>query len=173
MQHDLRSLTGRPNRLPNLRMKTAAGVVLTTLAAAYGVWLPAKAEDNLFHKTGAGLSVNIGLIPALAIQGRPAGDPMAPMPGGPAKSYKYHLVVAVFDAATKERIADAVVKARVSEIGLTGGELTLEKMKGADPVSYGGLVAFPSNARYVIAVKIERPGKPSVSLDFPYEEQAQ
>lgn len=95
------------------------------------------------------------------------------MPGGPAKSYKYHLVVAVFDAATKERITDAVVKARVSEIGLVGGELTFEKMKGTDPVSYGGVVAFPSNARYVIAVKIDRPGNPSVSLYFPYEEQAQ
>ena len=46
-------------------------------------------------------------------------------------------------------------------------------MKGADLVSYGGLVAFPSNARYVIAVEIQRPSHPPVSFDFPYEKQAQ
>ena len=173
MRYSHRQLTDCFNILLRVRLKAVSVLASSALAVALGVSIPAQAEDDPFHKTGSGLSVNIGLIPAPAIQGRPAGDPMAPMPGGPVRSYKFHLVVAVFDAATKERITDAAVKVRVSEIGLAGSEITLEKMKGADPVSYGGLVGLPSNARYVIAVEIKRPSTPSVSFDFLYEKQAQ
>lgn len=172
MRFSLRRLAGCLNNLLRLRLKAVPVLTSSALAVALGVSMPVQAEDNSFHKTGSGLSVNIGLIPALTIQGRPTGDPMAPMPGGPVRSYKFHLVVAVFDAATRERITDASVKARVSEIGLAGNQILLEKMQGTDPVSYGGLVGFPSNGRYVITVKIQRPSAPSVSFDFPYEKQA-
>ena len=173
MRYSHRHLTDCLNIPLRLRLKAVSVVASSALAVALSISIPAQAEDDPFHKTGFGLSVNIGLIPAPAIQGRPAGDPMAPMPGGPVRSYKFHLVVAVFDAATRERITDASVKARVSEIGLAGREITLEKMQGTDPVSYGGLVGFPSNGRYVIAVEIKRPSSPSVSFDFAYEKQAQ
>ena len=173
MRYSHRHLTDCLNIPLRLRLKAVSVVASSALAVALSISIPAQAEDDPFHKTGFGLSVNIGLIPAPAIQGRPAGDPMAPMPGGPVRSYKFHLVVAVFDAATRERITDASVMARVSEIGLAGSEIMLEKMKGTDTVSYGGLVGFPSNGRYVIAVEIERPKHPPVSFDFSYEKQAQ
>ena len=172
MRFSHRHLADCLNILLRLRLKAVPVLASSALAVALGVSIPSQAADDPFHKTGSGLSVNIGLIPAPVIQGRP-GDPMAPMPGGPVSSYKFHLVVAVFDAATRERITDASVKARVSEIGLAGSEILLEKMQGTDPVSYGGLVGFPSNGRYVIAVEIKRPSAPSVSFDSAYEKQAQ
>jgi hypothetical protein len=46
-------------------------------------------------------------------------------------------VAAVFDAATGERVEDAVVEARVAEPGLAGITRRLEPMLIADTVTYG------------------------------------
>ncbi len=63
-----------------------------------GLELPALAQDS---KTTDGLTVYLGVVPAEMVKGPPAHSGEPPIHGGtPRHGHQYHVVAAIFDAAT-------------------------------------------------------------------------
>jgi hypothetical protein len=85
-----------------------------------------------------------------------------------------HLVVAIFNAQSGERVSDAVVEASISPLGLSGTTLGLEPMLIADTISYGGFFDAPYRDLYTITLTIERPGvqQPAVAR-FEYDRRSE
>lgn len=144
------------------------------VAAASGtavlfVSLAASAMDIGQTKTVNGLIVDIGVIPAEIIKGHPKEHPEASAHGGPPPGqHEYHLVVAVFDAASGAGITDAKVQARVSGLGLVGPQKALEAMTIAGTITYGNYFDLPEKGLYTIDIEIERPAG-RVRMEFVYE----
>ena len=154
------------------RARIAALLMILGVAGVLGCAQSASAADDQFYKTVDGIAVYIGVLPAEMIKGHPSGHPEATMHGGlPAGQHEYHLVVAIFDSSSGQRISDASVKAWVSERGVGGNELVLEPMQIEGTVTYGGFVSFPSTAQYVVHLDIARAQAAPVSLDFSYDHQ--
>jgi hypothetical protein len=127
-------------------------LVLLIGVALSAVTTGAEVDEN--PKTADGLTVSLGVLPAAMIQG-----PEEAMHGGvPTGRDSYHIVVAVFDATTGARIEDAVVEARVAELGFAGVARRLEPMLIADTVTYGSYFELSSDADYRIYLSITRPG---------------
>ena len=135
---------------------------------------PAIAQDISPYKVADGLAVYLGVIPAELITGHPGSHAEAEMHGGvPSGRHVHHVMVAVFDNASGERIADAVVTAKVTGLGLVGIEKTLEPMTIADAVTYGNYFDLPGRDLYRIRIEISRPGNVrSVRVEFEYDHQS-
>jgi hypothetical protein len=146
-----------------------AGIILAGMLAGFGGPAAALADDN--YRTGDGLAAYLGVQPAQIVRGHPSAHPERRMHGGPpAGRHDYHLVVAVFDAASGARIEDAEVTAVVSGLGHVGRtSIRLEPMRLADAVTYGGFVTLPGTDQYTIAVEVLRRGQGApVRLEFGY-----
>jgi hypothetical protein len=110
-------------------------------------------------ESAAGLTVELGIVPAETLRGRPEEDAVRKMHGGvPSGKSMYHVMVAVFDSKTGARITDAQVRARVEDVGLTREEKALEPMKVADAVTYGNFFRMAGQGTFRITVQIRRPG---------------
>ncbi len=131
----------------------------------------AFAGDDGLSKVVDGLSVYIGVVPAQIVKGHPAGHPEQTMHGGPpAGQNEYHLVTAIFDAKTGERITDATVDAQIAPLALPGSTTRLEPMQIAGTITYGGYFSAAGRGRYTIKLAILRPGTPGpIKVDFQYE----
>ena len=129
----------------------------------------AAADDN--YKTAGGLAVYLGVLSAAMIQGHQRGHSEEAMHGGvPRGLHAYHVMAAVFDAATGERVQDALVEARIAEPGLAGVTRQLEPMVIADTVTYGNYFQLSGDAPYRIDLSITRPGLATpVRVEFTYE----
>ena len=128
---------------------------------------PVPAADIGGGKTAGGLMVSIGFVPAEIVKGQ---HPAGPQVHGrvPKGAHEYHLVAAVFDAATNTRIMDATVTAQVSGLGLSGPQKTLEPMRIADTITYGAFFTLTPDL-YTIRVTVERPGAQPVTVEFKYD----
>jgi hypothetical protein len=139
--------------------------------------LPARAhsaraavEDG--HKIADGLAIYLGVLPAALVRGHAAQHGEETMHGGiPKGRQDYHLVVAVFDAGSGARIGDAEVEATVSEPGhIAEKHLTLEPMRVADTLTYGGFTELPDPGRYTIGIEVRRPGRDRPTrVEFAYQ----
>jgi hypothetical protein len=129
------------------------------------------AAENDQAKTAGGVTVYLGVVPAEIVKGLAAGGSTErPMHGGiPKGSHEYHVVAAVFDAASGSRISDAVVTAEVSGLGLAGGKKKLEPMLIADTTTYGGFFDLPGYDIYTVKLTIERRGTSPAVLQFKYD----
>ena len=152
------------------------GTMLLMLAAAL-IWAlpapgPASAVDAGNHRSAGGLSVYLGVLPA-ALVGR--GDiqdhPEAEMhDGAPGGGHDQHVMVAIFNLATGERVEDAKVEARVTPLGLAGVRRVLEPMIIADTVTFGNYFAMQGDGQYQIRVSVVPAGAPRpVVLEFSYD----
>jgi hypothetical protein len=56
--------------------------------------------------------------------------------GGPAGRNEYHTVVAIFDAATSERVSDATVRANVSGRDIYAVKLEIQRPSTGRELSY-------------------------------------
>lgn len=142
------------------------------LAASFA----AGAADNSGYKTVGGLAVYLGVMPAAIVQGHPAdpADPAHPEKtmhrGVPRGLHAFHVVAAVFDAASGERIEDAKVSARVTRLGLGGATSALEPMDIAGTVTYGNYFTMSGDGPYRIELSITPAGASMpVALKFSYE----
>ena len=148
-------------------------VVLATALWLAAIWFtPASAEENENYKVAQGLGVYLGVLPAAIARGHLESHPEATMHGGPPRgTHEYHIIIAVFEAATGARIENAKVTATVSGLGHVGqNSLELEPMAIAGTVTYGGFVDLPGNDRYDIAVDISVPGRPAPArVSFTYQ----
>jgi|KBSMisStaDraftv2_1062788.scaffolds.fasta_scaffold3988303_1 hypothetical protein len=89
----------------------------------------------------------------------------------PSAACEYHFVVAVFDAATSERISDAKVTAQVSGLGLAGIWQEFEPMTIAQTVTYGGFFNLPGRDAYTVKLEIQRPDVKPVAVSFTYDQR--
>jgi hypothetical protein len=131
----------------------------------------ATAAEGGLYRTAGGLAVYLGVIPAEIVKGHPSGHAEQTMHGGAPKGvHQYHVVAAVFDAASGARVSDAKVSAQVSGLGLSGPKKKLDPMEIANTISYGGFFDLPGRDLYTIGLTIERSGQPKpVSLEFKYD----
>lgn len=128
---------------------------------------PAVAAEAGDSKTAGGLTVYLGIVPAEIVKGQhPAGPQVHG--GVPKGSHEFHVVAAVFDAASNARITDATVTAKVSGLGLSGPQKTLEPMKIADTLTYGAFFNLSADL-YTIKLTVQRPGSQTVAFDFKYD----
>jgi hypothetical protein len=80
-----------------------------------------------------------------------------------------HVVVAVFDAKTNQRIENAKVFARVGQLGLSPEYKELESMQIAGSISYGNFFRMRSNTRYKIRITVTPSGSAhSIEASFDY-----
>jgi len=152
-------------------MKRFAALHLGVLiAACFGSVPTIGGEIGLSQRSG-GVEAYIGFVPAEITKGHaPTKLDKRMHDGVPRGGHQYHLVVAVFDADTGERISDASVAAQVSGLGLVGPEKALEPMSIAETITYGAYFELPGADRYKIVLTIGRAGatKP-VTLNFTYD----
>lgn len=143
------------------RWKRAFLAVLAMFCIASVTPSPAAGQG---YKTDGGMTVYLGVIPAEMVKGPPMHG------GAPRHGHQYHIVAAVFDAATNARVSDAAVTAQVSGLGLAGTTQSLEPMRIADTITYGGFFELPGADIYTIRLTIQRPGSARpVILDFKYD----
>jgi hypothetical protein len=119
----------------------------------------------------SGLTLYLGLIPAEIVNGPSPHSAELPMHGRiPRGPHEYHVVAAIFDAATGARVSDASVTAQVAGLGLAGAKTKLEPMQIADTTTYGGFFHLPGFDLYTVRLTIDRPGAPQpIVLDFKYD----
>jgi len=97
-----------------------------------------------------GMSVYLGVIPAQLTQKQHPG-----MHGGSDKEHRYHVLVALFDVKSGERITDARLKATVAPLGFGGVTKELEPMR-SEPISYANYFTMHKPELYRILVEIRR-----------------
>ncbi|MEQ1863941.1 MAG: hypothetical protein ABL996_04740 [Micropepsaceae bacterium] len=139
--------------------------------AVFALAPEAGAEIDPSVKTASGMTVYLGVIPAPIVRGHPLAHPEATMHGGPpsGKSER-HIVVALFDAKTFERITNADVEATVEGLGHIGAvSKKLERMDIADAPTFGNYFPFQGPDKYTVRLKITAQGyKGPVILEFTY-----
>lgn len=141
-----------------------AALILDEMSPATVVRVAAaKSIDS--SQTAGGMTVYLGVVPAADVKGQ--GTTRA---GVPSRSHAYHIVAAVFDAASGARVSDASVSARVSGLTLWGPEKRLRPIDIADTITYGGFVRLPGADLYTIRLTIQRPGQVRpVLFEFKYD----
>jgi hypothetical protein len=141
-------------KLTKFLMIMAVGLLTLASSGAYA--------DQLNRSvTNGSLTVSFGIVPAEKAQSvaRGASEPVehASAPG----LSSYHLVVALFDNATGERINDATVKATLTGPKPKSRSHTqvkpLQELKVNDTVTYGNFFDMPWPGRYRIDLSITRP----------------
>lgn len=143
------------------RMTLICGLIAMLASAA-------AAADMPQHQTADGMDFYLGVVPAAIARGHPKTHPEAQMHGGvPAGAY--HVMVAVFDAASGARVANLEATARVSGLGLVGPRKALEPMVVGDGVTYGNYFALPGRDLYQIVIEARRPGAAPVRVEFTYD----
>lgn len=149
----------------NLRKHGFLGGVLGLAQAAVLLLFSsaAFAADSSDYRVVDGLAIYYAVLPAEMIRGHPKEHPEAVMHGGvPAGKHVHHLMIALFDGKSLERITDAQVTATVGEIGLAQTKKQLEPFTVADALTYGNYFEFSNLATYTVAIEVRRPGSPSV-----------
>ena len=106
-----------------------------------------------------GMTINFGVVSADAIRGNAKQYPKNVYGEAPAAPDQYYVTVSLFDADNGKRIADAVVKARVSTAAGAGPEKTLQADALANAPSYGNYFAMAGTGPFQVALRITRPGK--------------
>ena len=149
-------------------MKRRSVVTIASLCAVLPA-LAACAADDDNYKIAGGLAVYLGVLPAALVRGHQT-HPEERMHGGvPSGPHAYHVVVAVFDAATGARMEDAKVEARVTPRGLSGETQALEPMEIGDTVTYGNYFTMGGSDPYRIELSImPSGGGPPVEVEFAY-----
>jgi hypothetical protein len=144
-----------------------ATTVMCVLYASGG----AVAADSVSFKTAGGLTIYLGVLPAAMIQGHAKDHPETGMHGGvPRGPHAYHVMAAVFNAESSERIENATVEARIAPLGLAAVTRPLMTMVVAGTVTYGNYFTMRGEGPYRITFSVTTPqvAEPVV-LEFTYE----
>ena len=142
------------------------------LSLAFGFNGVVVAAETDQSKTAGGATVYLGVVPAEIVKGLPAsGSAERPMHGRTPKGpHEYHIVAAVFDAASGARVSDAVLTADVSGLGLAGNKKKLEPMQIAGTTTFGGFFDLPGFDIYTVKLTVERSGTGPAILQFKYDQ---
>lgn len=147
----------------SLVMLLSAGSV----AAAAGV-----VNDDPNVEIADGIAVYLGVMPAAIVRGHSPTHVERTMHGGPPRSsVERHVVIALFDAKTFERITDAEITASVEGLGHVGRTTKkLERMDIADAPTFGGYFPFQGSDKFTIRLEIKtaKRAKPTI-VEFNYK----
>jgi hypothetical protein len=144
---------------------------LALLLLAYNS-IPARAEEPGYRIVDNVL-IYLGVIPApMILKEYPKGDEERLMHGGvPLEQGHYHIMIALFDVKTSERISNAQVTARTSESGMAREAKNLEPMRMADTTTFGNYFQFKTGT-FNVDVSIQIPGRAKeIKVRFEYSSQ--
>jgi hypothetical protein len=120
-----------------------------------------SAEHPSGYVVSNGMTVYLGIMPVNALRKHPEALPKDhPLPSG---KNLHHVLVAIFDSATGERVTEAEVEARISPLGLAGLKKPMHPSAAAGQLTFCNFFTLSPGDTYVIRVDIRRPGTPSVA----------
>lgn len=138
-----------------------AALVVIGVAMLNPITAAADAPENF--QVVDDVAIYLGVMPAQIVQGHPKEHPEAGMHGGvPTRGHRDHVVVALFDNATGQRIENAEVSGSIMEIGMGSEQKKLEPMRIADSITYGNYFDMPNSDICHAKVQIRRPGIPGI-----------
>lgn len=145
--------------------------MLATLTVASAGPASAGVQDR--DRTVGDLRVVLGVMPAALLTDHPEQHEEATMHGGlPAGRSYYHVLVALFDRRTGERITEADVHASVGELGFNPSLRDLKRMNAGGVVTFGNFFAMPDTGPYQITVTVRTPQSPvPVDVKFVHSHQ--
>ena len=148
------------------RMMCTGFVVLALGLAAHGSVEAAQSGQTV----KGGMEVHYSIVPAEAIAAYPDKSPERLMHGGPPRGAgQNHVMVALYDAKTHQRIDDADVSATVGELAMAGQAKRLESMVMAGNVTYGNYFRLTGHGPYRVVLRIRRAGVPGATVtSFDY-----
>lgn len=134
----------------------------------------AQAQDPDHGRVINGVAIYFGCIPAEIIDGEYLeSTPEHQMHGGiPKGSHYHHVLVAIFDNTTGQRITDAKITARVAiptEPNVPVVEKALEPMTLSGASAYGEYFKMPGKGMYQVKVTITIPNRPVITTTFQHE----
>ena len=148
--------------------------VFWLLAVPLSLVAPAGAGVVDGVKTIDGLTVYLGVVPAAVTRAHPPDHTERTMHGGMARPgiHDVHLVVAVFNQATGERLKNVMVTARIHGTNLNRWTVPLTPMTVNGALTYGGYTSLGVEQNVMISVDIKRPGRTprtsTVTAQFEY-----
>lgn len=104
-----------------------------------------------------GMDVYLGLIPVDALREYPDQYPKHRPEKFPSGKNVYHVMLALFDHSSGERITDAVVDASVAPLALSGPTKNLHPTVVAGVLTYCNYFRISPLDTYVIKAEIRRP----------------
>ena len=137
-----------------------------------------KLDERLFRRLGGrvpgygrgrviggslGAVVYLGIMAADVIREHSDRYPKHERQKIPSGPHVHHVMLALFDVSSGERITDADVEARVSPLGLSGPKKRLDPTSVAGAVTYCNYFTLAPTETYVIQALIRRPGVPHVN----------
>ncbi|MCC7482135.1 MAG: hypothetical protein IT541_11500 [Hyphomicrobiales bacterium] len=135
---------------------------IASMIAIVAAFLPqgsAQADTANGYAVDHGVAIYYALAPAEMIAGHPTGHAEAEMHGGvPASVHAHHLIAALFDAKSFERITDAKITATVGEVGLATISKELEPFTVNGALTYGNYFEFRPRTQYRVHLTVARNG---------------
>lgn len=135
-------------------LKSILGILLLGVLAGFPV--TTSATDSVLSQEADGLTVHLGIMSAKRLVEHPELLP-AGYPIRPGRDM-HHILVAIFDSATGQRITDAEVEAMVFPLGLSGSTKVMHPSAPAGKMNYSNWFRLSPGDIYVIQVRIRRPG---------------
>lgn len=132
-------------------------VALSLMALSGFAGSPVRAEERMERD---GIVLYWGLVPGAIVSQQHAIEELH---GGrpPGGGKVYHLVLALFDGATGQRIDDAVVRAQLSEPGVVDGPPRYVPPMPVNGVgSYGQLFGMVHDGPYRFRIAVQVQGRP-------------
>ena len=141
-----------------------AGILLTVLSTGIAYAQPAHAAQQ-----GTQLLFHYGIVPAEVVLAHAPGHAEREMHEGGARRGKKHVVLALFDASSGLRVADAEVTLHLTLTGGASVTRRLEAMAIAGQAGYGGFVSMDAPGIYHLRFDVKRPGVPGTTgADFEH-----
>lgn len=139
-------------------------------AAVVMLFVGTALADHSGYNAADGLTIYYAVIPAEMLRTYAKGSPEATAHGSiPRGKHVHHLMVALFEGKSMERITDAQVTVRVRETGLGWTKRHLESMMLYDALTYCNFFTFSKLGRYTIKIEVRRPGSSAVvTTEFEY-----
>lgn len=138
---------------------------------ALGACTPARPHETMFVQTADGITAYLGVTPSALIAAHAPDHAERRMHAGLGIG-NAHVMVALFDAETGERIEDAAVEATLRGERHRGSRrMWLEPMRIEGALAYGGFTAMARD-RYHLSIEARRPDRPAARLAFIYDADA-
>ena len=122
-----------------------------------------------------GVLAYLGVLPAAIVRGHPASHPEGAMHGGPTEGrHAFHLVLALFDAASGARIEEAEVGVNIMGVGhIPADTIALDPMKIAGTVTWGAFVELPGRDQYRLDFSVATmTPKRSLTFHFVFDDSS-
>lgn len=152
-------------RAIRMSRRSATSVLLSGIALSAlpgGLRAQDAADGNTL--TVDGVLAYLGVVPAAIVRGHPRAHAEGAMHGGaPDGRHQYHVILALFDAASGDRIETAEVALTLMGLGHVGGaRFELEPMTIADTVTWGTFVELPGKDLYEMTFEVRAEGRADV-----------